>query len=81
MPRSRSIDERSHRRKGSKRHYGRTLNRVTPEKAFELARMYDQTGCTVPELAAQTGFSLVACYNAVLLSQRRKNRLYGEGLK
>lgn len=76
MSRSRSISERSHSRPKSRRRHSQAVNRVTPSEARDLARQYDETGCTIKELAAASGKSFVACAEAVLLSQRHKRRLY-----
>jgi hypothetical protein len=68
---------RTHKRPHSKRRQSQAVNRVTPAEALDLARQYDATGCTIKELAAESGRSFVAVANAVLHSQRHKNRLYG----
>ena len=68
---------RSHKRPKSRRRYGNTYGRVSPAEAVDLARQYDETGCTIKELAAATGRSFIAVAEAVLLSERHKRRLYG----
>lgn len=67
----------THKRPNFPRRLSQRVNRLTPAEALAIARRYDETGCTIKELAAATGRSFVAVANAVLHSQRSKRRLYG----
>lgn len=68
---------RSHKRPQARRRHGNKYCHVSPSEALEIARKYDETGCTIKELAAATGRSFIAVAEAVLLSERHKRRLYG----